>query len=238
MLLRHITEHVKAQNWTAVALDFMIVVVGVFIGIQVSNWNAARATETRERAYIAQLSEDVAAMEIVLKRRMDALSGVQEAQVRMLRSLEACAPDLASRDDFEKSLTSYQNVIAIQVIDATYKDMLASGAFSGITDAKLRAAIGAFFSSLHSINELTPMGRSALPTVDSIVWKRVALSYDQDGAPILAEFDFEALCDDLEFRNAVVEMIDMQNDWANTAGIVLASLQEIKEKLQSHNGDA
>ena len=29
MLLRRITEHVKAQNWTAVALDFVIVVVGV-----------------------------------------------------------------------------------------------------------------------------------------------------------------------------------------------------------------
>ncbi|MEO1250920.1 MAG: DUF6090 family protein [Pseudomonadota bacterium] len=36
-------EHVKAQNWIAVGLDFVIVVVGVFIGIQVSNWNEARA---------------------------------------------------------------------------------------------------------------------------------------------------------------------------------------------------
>lgn len=32
MLLRRVIEHVKAQNWTAVALDFVIVVVGVFIG--------------------------------------------------------------------------------------------------------------------------------------------------------------------------------------------------------------
>ena len=45
MLLRRITEHVKAQNWTAVALDFVIVVVGVFIGIQVANWNDARADQ-------------------------------------------------------------------------------------------------------------------------------------------------------------------------------------------------
>lgn len=44
MLLRRIIEHVKAQNWTAIAIDFVIVVVGVFIGIQVSNWNDARVT--------------------------------------------------------------------------------------------------------------------------------------------------------------------------------------------------
>lgn len=43
MLLRRVIEHVRAQNWTAVALDFVIVVTGVFIGIQVSNWNEERA---------------------------------------------------------------------------------------------------------------------------------------------------------------------------------------------------
>lgn len=48
MILRRITEHVKAQNWFAVAIDFVI--VGVFIGIQVSNWNAARADQGAWRA--------------------------------------------------------------------------------------------------------------------------------------------------------------------------------------------
>ncbi len=33
MILRRITEHVNAQNWFAIGLDFLIVVVGVFIGI-------------------------------------------------------------------------------------------------------------------------------------------------------------------------------------------------------------
>lgn len=33
MILRRLTKHVKDQNWFAVALDFLIVVVGVFIGI-------------------------------------------------------------------------------------------------------------------------------------------------------------------------------------------------------------
>lgn len=61
MLLRRITEHVKAQNWTAVALDFVIVVVGVFIGIQVSNWNAARADNVRIERRLENLAEDLRA---------------------------------------------------------------------------------------------------------------------------------------------------------------------------------
>jgi hypothetical protein len=59
MLLRRITEHVKAQNWTAVALDFFIVVVGVFIGIQVANWNDAREDNNRALAYLERISDDL-----------------------------------------------------------------------------------------------------------------------------------------------------------------------------------
>ena len=32
MRLRHIIAHLKAQNWIAVTLDFVIVVIGVFVG--------------------------------------------------------------------------------------------------------------------------------------------------------------------------------------------------------------
>lgn len=31
MILRRVMEHVRTQNWTAIAPDFVIVVVGVFI---------------------------------------------------------------------------------------------------------------------------------------------------------------------------------------------------------------
>ncbi|MHA7872670.1 MAG: hypothetical protein ACX939_10000, partial [Hyphococcus sp.] len=62
MLLRRVIEHVKTQNWTAVALDFVIVVVGVFIGIQVSNWNAARADRAEERQLITRLHTETSAL--------------------------------------------------------------------------------------------------------------------------------------------------------------------------------
>ena len=48
MLLRRITKHVRDQNWFAVSIDFFIVVIGVFIGIQVANWNDARTNEYRQ----------------------------------------------------------------------------------------------------------------------------------------------------------------------------------------------
>lgn len=62
MLLRRITKHVKDQNWFAVALDFFIVVVGILIAFQITNWNEARTT-TKEAnqargSLIADLQND------------------------------------------------------------------------------------------------------------------------------------------------------------------------------------
>lgn len=58
LLLRRITEHVKAQNWTAVALDFVIVVVGVFIGIQVANWNETQQEHKQATGFLGRLEAD------------------------------------------------------------------------------------------------------------------------------------------------------------------------------------
>ena len=42
MILRRVIKHFRHQEWTAIFLDFLIVVVGVFVGLQVQNWNERR----------------------------------------------------------------------------------------------------------------------------------------------------------------------------------------------------
>ena len=59
MILRSITKHVKDQNWFAVGIDFLIVVVGVVIGLQVSNWNDARALDRQSVLFTERLTADL-----------------------------------------------------------------------------------------------------------------------------------------------------------------------------------
>ena len=61
MLLRRVTRHVQDQNWFAVGIDFLIVVIGVFIGLQGANWNEARSDAIREKVILADLLEDLQA---------------------------------------------------------------------------------------------------------------------------------------------------------------------------------
>ena len=59
MRYRRLREQLREQNWTAVGIDLVIVVVGVFIGIQVANWNADLAEQRKGRAYEARLAADL-----------------------------------------------------------------------------------------------------------------------------------------------------------------------------------
>lgn len=79
MILRRMIEHVKAQNWTAVALDFVIVVVGVFMGIQLGNWNEARADRADERQLITRLHDETRALLEIQKAEYAALAPRAEA---------------------------------------------------------------------------------------------------------------------------------------------------------------
>jgi len=43
MLFRRVKNHVENENWFAVLVDFCIVVLGIFIGFQITNWNENRS---------------------------------------------------------------------------------------------------------------------------------------------------------------------------------------------------
>ena len=77
MILRRITEHVRAQNWFAVGLDLGIVVVGVFIGIEVQQWADAQRQGRLERTYIERLQAEVLNLLKNTKSQVDYLHGNQ-----------------------------------------------------------------------------------------------------------------------------------------------------------------
>lgn len=71
MLLRRITKHVKDQNWFAVGIDFCIVVIGVFIGIQVANWNDAQVDRGKAELVLERLEVDFGQIETASLEAID-----------------------------------------------------------------------------------------------------------------------------------------------------------------------
>jgi hypothetical protein len=144
MIPRRVYEHVKAHNWFAVAIDFAIVVVGVFVGIQVSNWNEARGERERERLLLARLEADfeviAESVDRTIRRHIEMAQAAQRVIQVVQSSDDAPTDEMAFRDDLDETL---QGTPPVQQ-SPTFVELLAGGQMYLIRDEALRAALAEF----------------------------------------------------------------------------------------------
>ncbi|MEM7329622.1 MAG: hypothetical protein AAF437_12835 [Pseudomonadota bacterium] len=146
MLLRRITKHVKDQNWFAVALDFFIVVVGILIAFQITNWNDLRQSHAAERALVERLNNEFSTLADVLEQRLvrgeQLVSGTAE-----LITLVRDGDEPQNKDAVKSLLLSASRYNAPVASPTTFSDALQSGRLSNLRDDTLRDALNGYVIS-------------------------------------------------------------------------------------------
>jgi len=147
VLLRRVTEHVRTQNWTAILIDFAIVVMGVYLGLQVQEWGNSRADRQREVQIVIDLLGD---LEI---DRGEYESGILSAQRRVSAANASLIGAGLPPVDFDWDMPSDVLVpysfeqTSIEEIPATRQDMLWTdlimGFFSDASTATFDGIVGA-----------------------------------------------------------------------------------------------
>lgn len=59
MILRRLSANLRAQNWTAIAIEFVLLVLGVFLGILAANWNIERVGRQETGRLLSQLDTEL-----------------------------------------------------------------------------------------------------------------------------------------------------------------------------------
>lgn len=144
MLLRRITEHIKTQNWFAVGIDFLIVVVGVYIGIQVANWNAERLETRRGEVFTARLIADLRIEHQNWNTLMNYLRDVRFNAVRALEILEGNV-DATDEQLLVHAYRATQYIFFARS-RATYEELTSTGSLGLIRDLHLRDAAVEFYT--------------------------------------------------------------------------------------------
>jgi hypothetical protein len=144
MLLRRVIVHVKAQNWTAVALDFFIVVAGVFVGIQLGNWNEARLTRIAAGDYEERLLADLRLegmnFQALINYYDDVLRAAGNTHDSLVGNIELSNTDLLI-NAFRASQYSWADRHR-----ATFDELVASGNLDLIYDTQLRTQVTAYYA--------------------------------------------------------------------------------------------
>lgn len=236
MILRRLARSIRRQDWLAVAIEFVIVVAGIFVALQVTDWNEQRHARERELTYLQRLSEDVAKMRAEFAEIMGRSGDRRSGALRTLRALEQCDAGLASAEDIQRTFALYQNQRTPVIVDRTYQEMLASGALAAMADRTLSGEIATVFSSLYNFRSFVSGVRISLPVIDQVLWRHVDLSFDERDRPILNNFDLATACTIRELRNAVWEIYDLYFDWEMATAQIAAQVDSLSRLLPAVEG--
>jgi hypothetical protein len=143
MAIRRFRDHFAQQNWFAVVLDVLIVVLGVFLGIQVNNWNEGRLERQQGRDYRAMLVDDLNTNLSDLAMRRHYYEWVRAEALATLADLDRPSRDLDESFLLEAYQASQMQPWSLK--RDTYDQILAVGAMSRLGSPLLRDRIANYY---------------------------------------------------------------------------------------------
>ena len=143
MVVRRIREHVASHNWFAVFVDLIIVTIGVFIGIQVSNWNAVRIERGEARAYQTQIIDDLKANEQEIAERIAYYLQVRTHALAAMAALQAKNP---RGEAFLVDTYQASQVSPIRMERSAYDEMIASGMAKNFAHPAVRRRLSSYYA--------------------------------------------------------------------------------------------
>lgn len=146
MILRRILEHFRKQEWTAVFLDFVIVVVGILIAFQITEWNAAQQDRAREASYLFRIRTDLQADIDGLAERRRYWAEIAASGRAALGYAESGA--LADGSAWKTVLSFFwaSNIWIYAPNDTAFKEMSGAGDITLIRAEPLRVALSNYYS--------------------------------------------------------------------------------------------
>src|SRR5689334_4121128 len=90
MILRRIIAHFRKQEWTAIGIDFVIVVVGVFVATQVTDWNNARLERVEYQRAVERLETEITENIATIDSSLPEITRALEAANHGLDVLQSC----------------------------------------------------------------------------------------------------------------------------------------------------
>jgi len=148
MILRRVVANLKQQHWTSVIIELAIVVLGVFIGLQVDNWNDGRRERARERAYLQGIAADLGESINSIKDSVD----LQKERMALDEFLIKAATDpalvRAEPGKFVYAVTRGGYTFEPTIRGYTFEEIKSAGDMGIIRDQKLALDLMKFYAEV------------------------------------------------------------------------------------------
>lgn len=189
MIVRGLAARLKQHAWFAVAVDLLVVIVGILLALQLDAWAERRHERNLERVYLQRLAEDLE----IERGRMEAAKGFANRRIEAARLLGRLLtdPKLATREPDRvpwaletATWRSYPQINAF-----VYRELQSTGRLVLLRSETLRRSLAEHYTALqHDARvgeDLTAQQRfdaavAGLLTIDELeAVERVAGDYKQ-----------------------------------------------------------
>ena len=194
MIVRRVIEHFRKQEWTAIGIEFVLLVLGVFLGIQAANWNEARRDHERERAYLfrisSELDESIASIEMSIELTQ------QRMAMNQLVIDSASDPSLVRADPgrFIQAVKQGNYTYQPNVHGYTFEEIKANGELGIFSDPELSLDLMAFYADMQSRtqwDELRALYQSEYQKRSAGILSAGQMALDPDASGIIHSDDVD-----------------------------------------------
>lgn len=140
----------RIRSLSVAAIDLFVVVVGVFIGIQASNWNDARLDQLRARSYHERIRADLDADIANYRVRLAFWEHVLEYGARGLGYAET--GNLGNFTEWDLLLAYFQasQLDEFYTTQTTYDELKSGGELGLIGDLELRNSLAYYYTNANN----------------------------------------------------------------------------------------
>lgn len=150
----------REQNWFAVAIDFLILVAGVFLGIQAANWNDSRKERVEERRYYAQILDDLRADQLTLQDTLLRATRYDAAAENTLRAIRSGIPPHSTPGRFAVDIHHAGWLYLPRPSRRTYDELISTGNLGLLRSEAAKTAIAEYYASFDDLRQWDGLLRS------------------------------------------------------------------------------
>lgn len=202
MIASRLASALRRQDWVTIAIELVLVTVGVLIALQLGAWAEARSDQASLRGALERLEEETQTNLEIMDFYLERYERVREATDIGRVAIEACDPTVEAAEQVAVSIALMTVDLDPTFITITARELSRQDRYLDRLSPAFRAAFNSFQAQLAENNDQTSINFDLL--WDNHALNHPAVSADLALAPLSTPLQLteplSVLCEDNEFR--------------------------------------
>ena len=241
MLLRRFSAHVRSENWFAVVLDLLVVIVGLFIGLQFDTWWEQQKDAKLESAYLLEIREDFEANRSSLQDQIRTAEQTIQDMIVLHAQSTLASPSVSSAE-LNGRFRSITKMPTFVLTSRAYVNLTGSGDLKLLQSRPLKNALADYYAAaeltavVQATHEMELVQTFQPYIIDNLDYAAVKRDFALvDDFPLVAPSDEARILEVLgerQFRNTVVAKWLIGTDLLNQFRGMLRRTDEVLKMLK------